>query len=116
MSKEPKSIAIQVVKNDQNISHLDLRSLLRRLQRKDKLSIAGGRLLLSNEGLSAAREVVRKHRLWELYLSKYFHLDPDHLHDDAEGIEHVITPEIERHLTQILDHPDKDPHESEIPY
>jgi manganese/zinc/iron transport system permease protein len=43
-------------------------------------------------------------------------LQPDHVHDDAEGIEHVITPEIEKELEKELEYPLKDPHDSEIPY
>ena len=40
----------------------------------------------------------------------------DHVHDDAEGIEHVITPEIEKELEELLDFPSVDPHNKEIPY
>jgi manganese/zinc/iron transport system permease protein len=43
-------------------------------------------------------------------------LAPDHVHDDAEGMEHVITPEIEALLLQELEYPVKDPHDSPIPY
>lgn len=92
------------------------KKIIKGLERKGYVSYVKGNVLLSEVGVLAAREVVRKHRLWELYLSKYFNLDVDHLHDDAEGIEHVITPEIEKHLTKLLNYPDKDPHESEIPY
>lgn len=68
------------------------------------------------EGVMEAKAIVRKHRLWELYISTYMHLQPDHVHDDAEGIEHVITPEIEKELEEQLDFPTVDPHNSEIPY
>lgn len=70
----------------------------------------------TDEGVVEAKAIVRKHRLWELYISRYMHLQPDHVHDDAEGIEHVITPEIERELEKELDFPTLDPHNSEIPY
>lgn len=92
------------------------RKVLRRLERSQLVDLVKGRIVLNDKGKLAAREVVRKHRLWELYLSKYFHLAEDHLHDDAEGIEHVITPEIEKHLTELLEYPEKDPHQSDIPY
>jgi manganese/zinc/iron transport system permease protein len=92
------------------------KKVLKRLERNDLVDLVKGKIVLNEKGLLAAKEVVRKHRLWELYLSKYFYLAADHLHDDAEGIEHVITPEIEKHLTELLDYPDKDPHQSKIPY
>ncbi len=70
---------------------------------------------LSDEGLREARRVVRLHRLWELYLQRYLHLAPDHVHDDAEAMEHVITPEIEEQLEHLLQNPERDPHNTAIP-
>jgi manganese/zinc/iron transport system permease protein len=109
-------VTLVQLKENQQLSAPNLESIISRLKRNKLVELVKGQVVLSEEGMMASREVVRKHRLWELYLSKYFHLKADHLHDDAEGIEHVITPEIERHLTQLLEYPDKDPHESEIPY
>jgi manganese/zinc/iron transport system permease protein len=43
------------------------------------------------------------------------HLAPDHVHDDAEAIEHVITPEIEAQLELLLGNPSIDPHNTVIP-
>ena len=89
---------------------------LNRLEKDQIISRINGMIVLNYKGKIAARDVIRKHRLWEIYLSKYFQLEADHLHDDAEGIEHIITPEIEKHLITLLDRPEKDPHQSEIPY
>lgn len=89
---------------------------LNRLEKDQIISRVNGMIVLNDKGKIAARDVIRKHRLWEIYLSKYFQLEADHLHDDAEGIEHIITPEIEKHLITLLDRPEKDPHQSEIPY
>jgi len=93
-----------------------LKSILKRLENDNHLDQIRGLIILSDKGRLAAREVIRKHRLWEIYLSKYFQLDADHLHDDAEGIEHVITPEIEKELIRLLERPETDPHHSKIPY
>jgi len=60
--------------------------------------------------------VVRIHRLWELYLTTYLRIAPDHVHEDAETIEHIITPEMESKLEHLLDYPEKDPHSANIPY
>jgi manganese/zinc/iron transport system permease protein len=93
-----------------------LKTVLHRLEKADYINQVRGFVVLSDKGRLAAREVIRKHRLWEIYLSKYFQLQEDHVHDDAEGIEHVITPEIEKHLIALLERPEIDPHHSEIPY
>jgi manganese/zinc/iron transport system permease protein len=93
-----------------------LKSILKRLEHDRQIDQIRGFVILSDNGRIAARAVIRKHRLWEIYLSKYFQLEEDHVHDDAEGIEHVITPEIEKHLIKLLDRPETDPHQSKIPY
>lgn len=89
---------------------------LSRLRRKGFIKRKSGKIELSEEGLTLSRAIVRKHRLWELYLSKYMHLKEDHVHDDAEGIEHIINEDIERELAKELGFPSIDPHDKEIPY
>ncbi len=93
-----------------------LRKGINLLKRRDLIEQSNGSYYVNEEGLIEAKAIVRKHRLWELYISRYMHLQPDHVHDDAEGIEHVITPEIEKELEKELDFPTRDPHDSEIPY
>jgi manganese/zinc/iron transport system permease protein len=70
---------------------------------------------LTAEGVHEAARITRIHRLWELYLTRKLELAPDHVHDDAEEIEHIITPELEARLTAALDHPEEDPHRRRIP-
>jgi manganese/zinc/iron transport system permease protein len=115
LSKEGnESISRDQLINNQSITQF--KATLKRLEKNQILSRVKESVILTEKGKLAAREVIRKHRLWEIYLSKYFNLDADHLHDDAEGIEHIITPEIEKYLITLLDRPEKDPHQSEIPY
>lgn len=71
---------------------------------------------LTEKGLSEGRRVVRLHRLWEMYLTERMRLKADHIHPNAETIEHIITPEIEEQLIAELGFPEMDPHESPIPY
>lgn len=71
---------------------------------------------LTDEGLEESKRVVRLHRLWELYLTRRLRLAADHVHNTAEAIEHLITPELEQQLLEELDHPQRDPHDSLIPY
>ncbi len=74
------------------------------------------RFQLSEKGVEEARRVVRLHRIWEMYLTERMRLKADHIHPNAETIEHIITPEIEEQLLEELGYPKKDPHESPIPY
>ncbi|MDQ8186400.1 metal ABC transporter permease [Pelagicoccus sp. SDUM812002] len=70
---------------------------------------------LNPEGWLRACAVVRNHRLWELYLTNQAEYEPDHVHDDAEIIEHVLGEETVRRLERLLDYPVEDPHGKLIP-
>lgn len=71
---------------------------------------------MTNEGVAAGARITRLHRLWEVYLSRFLELPGDHVHRDAEDMEHIITPEMEQQLDKLLGHPAHDPHHREIPY
>ncbi len=70
---------------------------------------------LSPNGWSEACRIVRNHRLWELYLTNEVQYSPDHVHDDAEKIEHVLGDETVRKIERILSNPTRDPHGKLIP-
>jgi manganese/zinc/iron transport system permease protein len=70
---------------------------------------------LSVSGKSEAKRIVRLHRLWELYLNEYMNIAPDHVHDTAEKLEHILTPEMEELLESRLNFPKLDPHQENIP-
>jgi manganese/zinc/iron transport system permease protein len=95
---------------------LPLKSALRRLRRQGFISRKEDGFQLTKEGRIKGKRVVKLHRLWELYLSRYMKIAPDHVHEDAETIEHVITPELEAELERLMDYPELDPHDSKIPY
>lgn len=72
-------------------------------------------MILTDEGLAEARRVVRNHRLWELFLTQEAKLASDHVHADAEEIEHVLPRDVLARLEQMLDYPTADPHGKPIP-
>jgi len=74
-----------------------------------------GAYLLTEQGISNAARITRLHRLWELYLTRRLEIAPDHVHDDAEQIEHILTPELEARLVAVLESPEEDPHRRPIP-
>lgn len=93
-----------------------LRPALRRLSRKECVEEKNDEWLLTEKGYEKGKRIVKLHRLWEMYLSTYLKIAPDHVHEDAETIEHIITPELEAKLEKLLDYPERDPHNSKIPY
>lgn len=92
-----------------------LQRTLDKLTRNGLLNFSSGKYTLSDDGRHEAMRVVRLHRLWELYLNVRMNIPQDHVHNDAEAIEHIITPELEEALLKELDYPSLDPHASVIP-
>ena len=92
------------------------RSTLIRLAGQGYLNSGDTGWSLTPEGLRRARRIVRLHRLWELYLATRMNIAADHVHEDAETMEHLITPELEAELERQLGYPAQDPHDTKIPY
>jgi ABC-type Mn2+/Zn2+ transport system permease subunit/Mn-dependent DtxR family transcriptional regulator len=70
---------------------------------------------LTPSGWQQACAIVRNHRLWELYLTNAAQIAADHVHDDAEKIEHVLGEDVVRELERRLEYATTDPHGRPIP-
>jgi DtxR family Mn-dependent transcriptional regulator len=72
-------------------------------------------VVLTEDGERVALEVLRHHRLLELYLAERLDMPWDRVHDEAEVLEHVISEELEALIAAKLGHPTHDPHGDPIP-
>lgn len=70
---------------------------------------------LTQSGRKIALEIIRHHRLLELYLAEALGYSWDMVHDEAEKLEHVISEEFEDKMAKILGNPTTDPHGAPIP-
>jgi DtxR family Mn-dependent transcriptional regulator len=70
---------------------------------------------LTESGRRLALEVMRHHRLLELYLVESLGVPWDRVHDEAEVLEHVLSEELEERIAAKLGHPTHDPHGDPIP-
>jgi DtxR family Mn-dependent transcriptional regulator len=70
---------------------------------------------LTARGSQLALEVLRHHRLLELYLATSLGVPWDRVHDEAEVLEHVLSEELEELIAAKLGHPTRDPHGDPIP-
>jgi len=70
---------------------------------------------LTKAGRRIALEVIRHHRLIELYLAEALGVPWDRVHEEAEKWEHVLSEELEERIDEFLGHPTTDPHGSPIP-
>jgi DtxR family Mn-dependent transcriptional regulator len=70
---------------------------------------------LTDKGTKTAIEVVRKHRLWEVFLLEKLGYGWEEIHDIAEQLEHIHNDELADRLDKFLGFPDYDPHGDPIP-
>src|SRR5690606_11221467 len=70
---------------------------------------------LTNKGRLTAALVVRKHRLWEVFLVEKLNFSWDEVHDVAEQLEHVKSSKLINELDDFLGNPTHDPHGDPIP-
>lgn len=81
----------------------DLKKAFKKLLAKGWVVKTGNNLWrLTPSGKAKGEHVLNLHTLWEAYLMRYLKIKPDHAHDDAESIEHLLTPEIEVDLRRLL--------------
>ncbi|MGD8554403.1 MAG: metal-dependent transcriptional regulator [Anaerolineales bacterium] len=100
-------LAISVVSATEMIHRLEKRRLIERLPYKG--------VRLSEEGRRRALEVVRRHRLWENFLSNQLDLPWAMVHDMACALEHAAGPEVSEALAAHLGQPTTCPHGNPIP-
>lgn len=70
---------------------------------------------LTPSGKSSAINIVRKHRLWEVFLVEKLNFKWDEVHDIAEDLEHIKSTELIERLDEFLAFPKSDPHGDPIP-
>ncbi len=70
---------------------------------------------MTEDGKTVALKVIRKHRLWEVFLVKHLNFNWDEVHEVAEQLEHIKSPLLIERLDAFLGHPKVDPHGDPIP-
>ena len=70
---------------------------------------------LTDKGLHSAKMIVRKHRLWEVFLVEKLAFSWDEVHDIAEQLEHIKSEQLVNKLDAFLNFPTEDPHGDPIP-
>ncbi len=113
--RNKKAIA-KVVADNLNVKPPTVLSMFRQLEKCQLLTYNKSEgSLLSTKGEEIARKLVRKHRLIETFLETVLGMDEQHIHEEAEKLEHVISDQLMYRIDSYLGFPDKDPHGSIIP-
>lgn len=103
------------IANELGISNGKVESAIRTLISKGLMKSEGGGYSLTQDGIKYATRLVRTHRLWETYVTKEKVIGVEHVHPEAEKVEHMLTEDVVDELDEELGFPEKDPHGSDIP-
>ena len=109
-------VTIGAIAKDQSVSPASASAMVKKLAALDLLEhepYRGARLTPAGERV--ALEVIRHHRLLELYLAETLGVHVDDVHDEADRLEHVISEELEARIDRALGYPTHDPHGDPIP-
>ena len=109
-------VATQTIAERMNVAAPSVTGMLKRLAELKLIEHEPYRTIqLTSTGRKVALEVVRHHRLLELYLSEALGYSWDEVHDEADRLEHTISEEFEARIDAVLGFPTHDPHGDPIP-
>lgn len=90
--------------------------MYRKLAQKDLINYVKYQgVTLTDSGKRLALQIVRKHRLWEVFLVEKLQFQWDQVHEIAEQLEHIHSPLLTQRLDEFLGFPQYDPHGDPIP-
>lgn len=116
LSLENTTIKLTHLAERVGVSSAAVTKMVRRLQALKLVRYARPKgLSLTPSGEKIALEVIRHHRLLELYLTEALGYSWDEVHDEAEKLEHVISEHFEEKIEKLLGYPTHDPHGAPIP-
>ncbi len=99
-----------------NISNAAVTDMAQSLARKGMVKYRKYKAIeLTAEGELQALRIIRKHRLWELFLMRVLDYSWHEVHQDAEMLEHQTSDRLLERIDQYLEHPAFDPHGEPIP-
>lgn len=113
---EKKGISTKDIAAAMNVSAASVTNMMKRLSEMGLViheSYYG--VQLTGTGEKVALEIIRHHRLLELYLKEIMGYSWDQVHDEAEKLEHHISEQFEDKIAELLNDPIYDPHGDPIP-
>ena len=99
-----------------NISPASVSEMIKKLVNEDYLIIEKKKVKLTEKGSNFALDIIRKHRVWEVFLFEKLGYDKEDVHKEAEILEHVTSNKLLQKLEKFLFYPKECPHGSPIFY
>ncbi len=116
IQKEEKHVSTSSLSRKLGVAPASVTSMIKKLSEKKLIThkLYQG-VKLTKAGRKIALEIIRHHRLIELYLAEALGVPWDRVHQEAETWEHVLSEDLENRMDAVLGHPTRDPHGSPIP-
>lgn len=111
-----EKVTVQAIAERMNIKPSSVSEMLKKLTEKKLMNhekYYG--INLTDKGKKTAVGIIRKHRLWEVFLVDKLGFKWNEVHDIAEQLEHINSDELTEKLDKFLGHPKTDPHGDPIP-
>ena len=110
------AVTTQQLANELDVSGASVTNMVKRLDELKLVEYSRYKgVLLTEPGRKIALEVIRHHRLLELYLSETLGMPWHEVHAEAERLEHHLSDEVEARMDSALGYPTHDPHGDPIP-
>ncbi|MCA9972842.1 MAG: metal-dependent transcriptional regulator [Anaerolineales bacterium] len=116
LAEEDSPVSTSRIADARQVRPASVTSMLQRLARLNLVDYEKHYgVTLTVSGTKVALEVIRHHRLLELYLMEALGFSWDEVHEQADILEHVISEKLEERIASFLGHPTVDPHGDPIP-
>lgn len=116
MEKGKKAVSTTALSERMNTKAATVTDMIKRLAEKKLINYEKYQgVTLTEIGKAIAVSIIRKHRLWEVFLVEKLHFKWDEVHEIAEQLEHVKSDELINRIDKFLHYPKIDPHGDPIP-
>lgn len=116
LQEEQVRVSTSALADRLGVAPASVTGMIRKLHRDGLVEYARYRgVVLTAEGQNAALRVVRRHRLWELFLTEVLGLSWDEVHVEAHRLEHATSERVAERLAAFMQQPEADPHGQPIP-
>ena len=114
--KEQETASTNAISHQMKTSAASVTDMVKRLAKKDLVIHESHKgVKLTSKGDQVATKLIRKHRLWEVFLVEKLNFLWDEVHEIAEELEHIQSADLVERLDKFLGHPKYDPHGDPIP-
>lgn len=111
-----KEVSTNSISESMSTKPASVSDMLKKLSQKNLINYEKYKgLTITKEGIKTALQVIRKHRLWEVFLVEKLKFNWDEVHEVAEELEHIRSNYLVERMDEFLGFPQYDPHGDPIP-